>query len=74
MEFNKESFKKAIKDCKIIRWENHFENVVKAYLKAETERANTANKLKHLVCDVCGSEDVIEAPHMGRNCNTCHPL
>jgi formylmethanofuran dehydrogenase subunit E len=27
-----------------------------------------------LVCDVCGSTDVIEAPHMGRNCNRCHPL
>jgi hypothetical protein len=26
------------------------------------------------VCDVCGSDDVIEAPHMGRNCNRCHPL
>ena len=25
-------------------------------------------------CDVCGSTDVIEAPHMGRNCNRCHPL
>jgi len=27
-----------------------------------------------LVCDVCGSTDVIEVPHMGRNCNHCHPL
>jgi hypothetical protein len=27
-----------------------------------------------LVCDVCGSDDVIEAPHMGKNCNRCHPL
>lgn len=26
------------------------------------------------VCDVCGSDDVIEAPHMGKNCNSCHPL
>jgi transcriptional regulator with XRE-family HTH domain len=25
-------------------------------------------------CDVCGSRDVIEAPHMGRNCNDCNPL
>jgi hypothetical protein len=31
---------------------------------------------KHVVppCDVCGSYDVIEAPHMGENCNSCHPL
>ena len=26
------------------------------------------------VCDVCGSDDVIEVPHMGKNCNRCHPL
>ncbi len=38
MEYNKESFKKALKECEIIRWENHFENVVKAYLKAEAEQ------------------------------------
>lgn len=29
---------------------------------------------EQLVCEVCGSTDVIEAPHMGRNCNQCHPL
>ena len=29
---------------------------------------------EQLVCDVCGSNDVIEAPHMGKNCNRCHPL
>lgn len=38
MEYNKESFKKALKECGIIRWENHFEKVVKAYLKAEDEQ------------------------------------
>ncbi len=38
MEYNKESFKKALKECGIIRWENHFEKVVKAYLKAEAEQ------------------------------------
>jgi hypothetical protein len=25
-------------------------------------------------CDVCGSSDIIEVPHMGRNCNCCNPL
>jgi len=25
-------------------------------------------------CDVCGSHDLIEAPHMGINCNRCNPL
>ena len=29
---------------------------------------------EQLFCDVCGSNDVIEAPHMGKNCNRCHPL
>lgn len=29
---------------------------------------------EQLVCDICGSTDVIEAPHMGRNCNQCNPL
>jgi len=26
------------------------------------------------LCDVCGSDDIIEAPSMGRNCNTCNPI
>jgi biotin synthase-related radical SAM superfamily protein len=26
------------------------------------------------LCDVCGSTDIIEVPHMGTNCNKCHPL
>ena len=25
-------------------------------------------------CDVCGSENIIEAPSIGVNCNSCHPL
>jgi hypothetical protein len=25
-------------------------------------------------CDVCGSENITEAPHMGRNFNECNPL
>ena len=29
---------------------------------------------EQLPCDVCGSNDVSEAPHMGRNCNRCNPL
>ncbi len=51
MEYNKESFKKALKECGIIRWENHFEKVVKAYLKAEAEQ---------LVCENCGETEVTE--------------
>ena len=29
---------------------------------------------KGTLCDVCGSDDVIEAPSMGKNCNRCNPL
>jgi transcriptional regulator with XRE-family HTH domain len=25
-------------------------------------------------CDVCGSDDIIEAPHMGKSCNYCQGL
>lgn len=32
-----------------------------------------ANTIKS-VCDVCGSEDVIEVMHIGENCKRCHPL
>jgi hypothetical protein len=33
------------------------------------------NKLNaDMACDVCGSMDVVEVIHMGKNCNTCHPL
>ena len=29
---------------------------------------------KGTLCDVCGSDDIIEAPSMGSNCNSCNPL
>ena len=43
MKFNEESFKKALSECKIIRWQNHFKNVVKAYLKSESEQCTIAD-------------------------------
>lgn len=53
----------------------------KRYTNAYIEGYNQAllmapvvGQSEQLVCDVCGSDDVIEAPHMGRNCNRCHPL
>ncbi len=36
--------------------------------------ADVVGRSEQLVCDVCGSTDIMEAPHMGRNCNRCHPL
>ena len=38
MEYNKESFDKAIEENMIIRWHKNFEDVVKSYLKFENER------------------------------------
>lgn len=32
------------------------------------------NIMKKEVCEVCGSDDIIEAPSMGTNCNCCNPL
>lgn len=49
-------------------------------LNGEATKANHTkfrkeeNKFIRIYCDVCGSEDVIDVPHMGRNCNSCHPL
>ena len=40
------------------------------------KKFNIANFVVPLgtLCDVCGSDDIIEAPSMGRNCNTCNPI
>ena len=35
---------------------------------------NVVGRSEQLICDLCGSDDVIEAPHMGRNCNRCNPI
>ena len=35
---------------------------------------NYPKRKKKLRCDVCGSTDISENPHMGRNCNWCNPL
>ena len=37
MEFNKETFEKALKANKIIRYQQHFEYVVKSYLEIEKQ-------------------------------------
>lgn len=48
------------------------ENAMEQY--AELRLGAVVGRSERLVCDVCGSTDVIEASHMGRNCNRCHPL
>ena len=44
--------------------------------KAKIEKPFKDKKVKPkgTLCDVCGSDDIIEAPLMGRNCNTCNPI
>jgi hypothetical protein len=42
--------------------------------KQALRMSGVGGQSEQLVCDVCGSNDVIEAPHMGKNCNRCHPL
>jgi hypothetical protein len=37
MEFNKETFEKALKANKIVRYQQHFEAVVKSYLEIESQ-------------------------------------
>jgi hypothetical protein len=41
MEFNKETFKKALKTNKIVRHQQHFEQVVKSYLEIENQDLHT---------------------------------
>ena len=40
----------------------------------ECDKRNRTEEIDKSVCDVCGSDDIIEVPHMGKNCNRCHPL
>ena len=37
MEFNKKTFEKALKANKIVRYQQHFEAVVKSYLEIENQ-------------------------------------
>jgi D-Tyr-tRNAtyr deacylase len=37
-------------------------------------KAYYVQQVKVELCDVCGSDDIKEAPGMGRNCNRCHPI
>jgi CTP-dependent riboflavin kinase len=53
MEFNKEIFEKALKDNKIVRYQKHFEDVVKSYLEIENQ-ALRQPLVSGEVCDNCG--------------------
>jgi hypothetical protein len=60
MNFNEESFKEALSECKIIRWQNIFKNVVKAYLKAEKKQCtitDVSNRRELLIATLHGWQD-----------------
>jgi len=57
MEFNKETFEKALKANKIVRYKQHFEDVVKSYLEIENQALrihDVVGRSDLLVCS-CGS-------------------
>lgn len=65
------------KECGQLQFpESRKVDMAEMYIK-EQDAVNKTCNIPHViksVCDVCGSDDVIEAPHMGKNCNRCHPL
>jgi len=54
MKFNEESFKKALTECKIIRWQNIFKQVVKAYLKEEEKQLTLTDVVKSFTAEQVG--------------------
>jgi hypothetical protein len=53
MEFNKEIFEKALKANKIVRYQQHFEAIVKSYLEIENEALR--------IHDVVGRSELLKA-------------
>ena len=53
-----------------------FQTEVEELILREIEqcKSNIEFLAKRKTCDVCGSEDITEAPHMGLNCNDCNPI
>jgi hypothetical protein len=50
------------------------ELLIKALKQGQTLPIDSVIVPKGTLCDVCGSDDIIEAPSMGINCNSCNPL
>ena len=68
---------KELTDFYMWMQENDYDHNIRARVERKAEmylNGINVGQSEQLVCDVCGSTDVIEAPHMGRNCNRCHPL
>ena len=69
------NLKEARKRAKHI-YENSWQPEIQiaAYVLGAKHQMESEAKPPKPTCDVCGSENIIEAPHMGRNCNDCHPI
>jgi hypothetical protein len=70
MEYNKESFKKALKECGIIRYEAHFEKVVKSYLKHEEALDDEEEPEENLECKWCGASVEHDTDFCSEKCKT----
>ena len=53
---------------------DEFEFRLQALKQGQTLPIDNVIVPKGTLCDVCGSDDIIEAPSMGRNCNSCNPI
>ena len=59
MEFNKETFEKALKANKIVRYQQHFEAVVKSYLEIENQAFrihDVVGRSEQYFCQECGKQ------------------
>jgi hypothetical protein len=60
------------------KWVTHtmLDLYAKHYHQEQVEKLNIDDVVvpKGTLCDVCGSENTIGAPHMGSNCLDCNPL
>ncbi len=48
MEFNRETFRKALEANRIIKYERHFEAVVKSYLEIEKQQAQSMSNKEEI--------------------------
>ena len=70
-----EIIKDMLNDLDQVLLDKKSEKIAKEHFRKQ--RDNGLIELKDCTkptCDVCGSTDISENPHMGRNCNWCNPL
>jgi len=67
MEFNKETFEKALKANKIVRYQQHFEAVVKSYLEIESQALrihDVVGRSEQFICpNGCGQNGDVGSCH-----------